>query len=68
VREPAPFLVSGGSIAPSATPESQPASEVVVSSGEGERAAPASSDDAAETAPQPRRAGWWAKRMLGDKG
>jgi ribonuclease E len=67
VREPAPFLVSGGSIAPGAAPEPQPAPEVVASSGEDEPAAPPSSD-AAETAPQPRRAGWWAKRMLGDKG
>jgi ribonuclease E len=61
VREPAPFL--GGSIIPSATPE--PAAEVGASSEEGE---PATHPEAGEAAPQPRRAGWWAKRMLGDKG
>ncbi len=67
VREPAPFVVSGGSIVPSAGPASQPPPETVTSSGEAE---PAASPDAAETseAPPPRRAGWWAKRMLGDKG
>jgi ribonuclease E len=64
VREPAPFLVTGGSIIPSAAPE--PAGETIASSEAAEPTTP--HPEAAETVPQPRRAGWWAKRMLGDKG
>jgi ribonuclease E len=66
VREPAPFLVTGASISPSATPAPQPAPDVVAA--EVEPAGPPSREEAAESAPHPRRAGWWAKRMLGDKG
>jgi ribonuclease E len=66
VREPAPVLVSGGSIAPSASPAPQPTPEIVAST-ESPETAPSSSEGA-EAAPQPRRAGWWAKRMIGDKG
>jgi ribonuclease E len=64
VREPAPFLVSGGSAAPSAPAPHQAAAEII--SAEAEPAAPPAA--ASEPVPQPRRAGWWAKRMLGDKG
>jgi ribonuclease E len=64
VREPAPFLATGGSIIPSAAPE--PAGETIASSKDAEPTTP--HPEAAETVPQPRRAGWWAKRMLGDKG
>jgi ribonuclease E len=63
VREPAPFLVTGDSIIPSAAPE--PAAETVASK-DAEPTTP--HPEAAETGPPPRRAGWWAKRMLGDKG
>jgi ribonuclease E len=65
VREPAPFPVTGGSIAPGAAPAHEPA-ETVSSSKAAEPSTP--HPEAAETVPQPRRAGWWAKRMLGDKG
>jgi ribonuclease E len=66
VREPAPLLVTGGSITPSATPAREPAPEIAAST---ETAEPVTTVPAeSETAPQPRRAGWWAKRMLGDKG
>jgi ribonuclease E len=65
VREPAPVLVTGGSISPAVTPASEPAPEMISSP---EQAEPAPEPEGAEPAPQPRRAGWWAKRMLGDKG
>jgi ribonuclease E len=67
VREPAPVLVSGGIASPSA-PTPQPApEEVAASTAQAEHAAP-SAAAAEEPSQQPRRAGWWAKRMLGDKG
>ncbi len=66
VREPAPFVAGGGSVSPGAVPAPQPAPEIAAS--EAEPAAPTSQPAAAPEAPQPRRAGWWAKRMLGDKG
>jgi ribonuclease E len=62
VREPAPFLVG------STAPESQPAPETVTS--EVEPTAPPPPEQPPAPAPEPaapRRAGWWAKRMLGDK-
>ncbi len=60
VREPAPFLVGGAAPAP------QPAAAIDASVAEVE---PAAQLPAATTKPAaPRRAGWWAKRMLGDKG
>jgi ribonuclease E len=65
VREPAPILVGGG-ISPGATPAPEPAPEMAASSDAAETSPPHPED--AETSPQPRRAGWWAKRMLGDKG
>jgi ribonuclease E len=65
VREPAPFRVSGGAT-PNA-PAPQPEAEIAAASAdEAEQAAPAPATE--EPPPQPRRAGWWAKRMLGDKG
>jgi ribonuclease E len=64
VREPAPFPVSGGSIAPGATPAPHPPG--IIASAVAEPAP--SPPEEAEPAPQPRRTGWWAKRMLGDKG
>jgi ribonuclease E len=63
VREPAPFLVSGGSVTPSEPAPQPPAEEIVAAEAE-----PAGPPPASEPPPQPRRAGWWAKRMLGDKG
>jgi ribonuclease E len=65
VREPAPFLVTGASISPAVTPTPERAAEIAASS---EPAESAPAQEGAEPAPQPRRAGWWAKRMLGDKG
>jgi ribonuclease E len=65
VREPAPFLVSGGSATPSA-PEPQPEPAAEIAATEAEPAAPPAAES--EQPSQPRRAGWWAKRMLGDKG
>jgi ribonuclease E len=65
VREPAPFLVSNAATAP------QPASAIVAPVGEVETTAPPLPVQPPAAAPDPatpRRAGWWAKRMLGDKG
>ncbi len=66
VREPAPFVVGGGRISPGVASVPQPAPEIVDS--EAEPAAPTPPPAAAPEAATPRRAGWWAKRMLGDKG
>jgi ribonuclease E len=66
VREPAPLLAGGGRIGPGAAPVPQPAPEIVPS--EAEPAAPTTPPAATPEAAPPRRAGWWAKRMLGDKG
>src|SRR6266436_8622932 len=60
VREPAPFLVG------SAAPAPQPVTSVV----EVEPTAPPPPEQPPAPTPEPaapRRAGWWAKRMLGDK-
>jgi ribonuclease E len=72
VREPAPFLVSSSNAPPGIADEPpSPAPEIGASeaaeaeSAEAEPDAPPAATS--ETAP-PRRAGWWAKRMLGDKG
>jgi ribonuclease E len=62
VREPAPF--PAGSTATAA----QPAPAVAASVAEVEPTAPPPQPPAATPEPAtPRRAGWWAKRMLGDK-
>jgi ribonuclease E len=64
VREPAPFLVG------SAAPAPQPAPAIVTSNVEVEPTAPPPPEQPPAPAPEsaaPRRAGWWAKRMLGDK-
>jgi ribonuclease E len=62
VREPAPFLVG------SAGPSPQPAPAIAASVGEVEPTAPPPASPAPDTEPAaPRRAGWWAKRILGDK-
>jgi ribonuclease E len=66
VREPAPFVAGGGNMSPGAVPSPHPAPAIAAS--EPEPAAPTSPPAAAPEAPPPRRAGWWAKRMLGDKG
>jgi ribonuclease E len=80
VREPAPFLV--GSAAPAREPPpapamepatadaaAQPAPQVVDSAAEVEPTAPPPPEpqDAAPAPVTRRRAGWWAKRVLGDK-
>jgi len=64
VREPAPFLVG------SAAPAPQPAPEIVASVVEVEPTAPPPPEQPPAPTPEPaapRRAGWWAKRMLGDR-
>jgi ribonuclease E len=64
VREPAAFLVGGSAPAP------QPAPAIVASDDEVEPvASPPPAEQPAPTAepPAPRRAGWWARRMLGEK-
>ena len=81
VREPAPFVVSGPGTAPTEPVSIEPVSTQPVApapvaeepvaalpeTAEGEPAAP--EPEAADAQTQPRRAGWWAKRMLGnDKG
>jgi ribonuclease E len=81
VREPAPFLAGGAAparepapaMAPStaATPPAppQPEPEAVASTAPVEPTVPPPPEPA-DAAPAPvtrRRAGWWAKRMLGDK-
>jgi ribonuclease E len=61
VREPAPFLV-GGSAAPAA-------GAVPVAADAAARPAPATAEAVSEPAAStgPRRAGWWAKRIFGEK-
>jgi ribonuclease E len=71
VREPVPFLAGNTAAAPQPAPTIGPdAAEVDVPHGvDAETAAPSPEQPpaaASEPAP-PRRAGWWAKRMLGDK-
>jgi ribonuclease E len=64
VREPAPFPVG------SAAPAPQPAPAIVTSVVEVEPTAPPPPEQPPAPTPEPaapRRAGWWAKRMLGDK-
>jgi ribonuclease E len=64
VREPAPFLVG------STAPAPEPAPTVATSDVEVEPAGPPPTEQPPAPAPEPaapRRAGWWAKRMLGDK-
>jgi hypothetical protein len=65
VREPAPFPVSNAAAAP------QPAPAIAAPVGEVETIAPPLPVEPPAATPDPaapRRAGWWAKRMLGDKG
>src|SRR5262249_5151482 len=76
VREPVPFM-GGGS---AAAPQQPPAPATATSAGETSlvdtsvvevepaavAANPAATSDATSTS-SPRRAGWWAKRMLGEK-
>jgi ribonuclease E len=79
VREPAPFIVRGAAPATQPPPAPAmatsteppepppPAPEVAASAAEVE---PPPTPQPADTAPAPvtrRRAGWWAKRVLGDK-
>jgi ribonuclease E len=66
VREPAPSLVGSGRTGPGAAQVPQPAPEIVPT--EAEPAASTPPPDGTPEAVPPRRAGWWAKRMLGDKG
>jgi ribonuclease E len=63
VREPAPSMIGGASPPPPAPSPAPAAAEPAVS----HRPVPA----AAEAGPEsgaPRRAGWWAKRIFGEKG
>ena len=62
VREPVPFLVGNGAPAPQPAPEVAAPVDVVEQPPEPAQPPAASSEPAS-----PRRAGWWAKRMLGDK-
>jgi ribonuclease E len=57
IREPAPSFTSGQGFTPPPEPAPQSTSET--------HAQPAESDND-ET--KPRKTGWWAKRMFGDKG
>jgi ribonuclease E len=67
VREPVPFVVGSAAAAPQPSPTpAMAASEVEV-----EPTAPPAPAQPPATTAEPatrRRAGWWAKRMLGDKG
>src|SRR6266436_4821499 len=63
VREPAPSLVGSGAPAPQSAPATAPSVVEVEPT-----APPPAQPPAPTTEPAaPRRAGWWAKRMLGDK-
>jgi ribonuclease E len=62
VREPAPFLVGGA--APATQPPPAPAMATSTEPPEPPQPAP---DVAAPAPATRRRAGWWAKRVLGDK-
>ena len=57
VREPAPTFTSGQGFSP--TPRAEPAPAAPSTAQE-----PPASDDAGK----PRKTGWWAKRIMGDKG
>jgi hypothetical protein len=52
VREPAPFVIGTGE-APVATPQPSPPPE------------PSVDVEAPEDAGQPRRTGWWSRRIMG---
>jgi ribonuclease E len=83
VREPVPFLVGGAAPAPQPSPAPElvtsAGSVEPAASPQPERAAggsvaevepaepPAPAQPPAEAPAPPRRAGWWAKRMLGDR-
>ncbi|MEA2984150.1 MAG: ribonuclease, partial [Alphaproteobacteria bacterium] len=58
IREPAPSFSSGQGFAP------PPRTEPTPSAAE----PPASAADSADDPSKPRKTGWWAKRMFGDKG
>ena len=61
IREPAPFVIGGATLPAPVVPATVPASAA-------DQAAETSS--AAEASPEqqaPRRAGWWAKRLLGER-
>ena len=61
IREPAPFVIGGATLPAPVVPVTVPASAA-------DQAAETSS--AAEASPEqqaPRRAGWWAKRLLGER-
>jgi ribonuclease E len=62
VREPAPHLVGSAAAAP------QPAPGVDAAVVDVEPTAPPQPAQPPAASATPRRAGWWAKRMLGDKG
>jgi ribonuclease E len=62
VREPAPFLIGG------ATPPAPAAPTPVAAEITAHRRVPAPAEAGADaTASAPRRAGWWAKRIFGEK-
>ena len=64
VREPAPFLIGGAT--PSAPAPAAP--EPVAAETTARRRVPAPAEAGADAAPSaPRRAGWWAKRIFGEK-
>jgi hypothetical protein len=53
VREPAPVFSSEAAETPAPVPPPSPAPPVVIETGE------------AEPANQPRKTGWWARRLMG---
>jgi ribonuclease E len=60
VREPAPSFASGQGFTPAPRQESTPAPA-------SEQPAPSSGESSGDEG-KPRKTGWWAKRMFGDKG
>jgi ribonuclease E len=60
VREPAPVFLSGQGFTPSPRPEPTPSTA-------NEQSAPPSEESSGD-ADKPRKTGWWAKRVFGEKG
>jgi ribonuclease E len=67
VREPVPFLV-GGTAAPAPAAEAPAPAPVADEPATAPVPAPAASQTASDAPAAPRRAGWWAKRIFGEKG
>ncbi len=68
VREPVPFLVGGTPTPPPAAEAPAPAAAPVATAPAAPADAPAAPQSASDAPAAPRRAGWWAKRIFGEKG